>query len=194
MNFLWTSYEPLMIFIWTSYELLKRLMNFLSFLWTSYKLITNFSYTYHKRLIYLSQTSYRRLKNFSQTSHKLPTIFLQPLFGYMSVISKMIHTFLVDFCSQGTQTSRMNASLSRDILLIPAQVTTTRVIIQGMSCPFYHLKASKASNKKFPTVNLKVQNIGRLNSKIWPYFIEYSVHFFTFKMMLKYSLRTIHGR
>jgi hypothetical protein len=26
------------------------------------------------------------------------------------------------------------------------------------------------------------------------YFIEYSVHFFTLKMMLKYSLRTIHGR
>ncbi len=26
------------------------------------------------------------------------------------------------------------------------------------------------------------------------YFIEYSAHFFTLKMMLKYSLRTIHGR
>jgi len=27
-----------------------------------------------------------------------------------------------------------------------------------------------------------------------PYFIEYSVLFFTLKMMLKYSLHTIHGR
>ncbi len=27
-----------------------------------------------------------------------------------------------------------------------------------------------------------------------PYFIEYSAHFFTWKMMLKYSMRTIHGR
>ncbi len=26
------------------------------------------------------------------------------------------------------------------------------------------------------------------------YFIKYSVHFFTWKMMLKYSLHTIHGR
>jgi hypothetical protein len=26
------------------------------------------------------------------------------------------------------------------------------------------------------------------------YFIEYSAHFFTWKMMLKYSLRTKHGR
>jgi hypothetical protein len=29
---------------------------------------------------------------------------------------------------------------------------------------------------------------------IIPYFIEYSAHFFTLKMMLKYSLHTIHGR
>ncbi len=28
---------------------------------------------------------------------------------------------------------------------------------------------------------------------IVPYFIEYSAHFYTLKMMLKYSLRTIHG-
>jgi hypothetical protein len=27
-----------------------------------------------------------------------------------------------------------------------------------------------------------------------PYFIEYSAHFLTWKMMLKYSLHTIHGR
>ncbi len=27
-----------------------------------------------------------------------------------------------------------------------------------------------------------------------PYFIEYSAHFYTLKMMLKYSLRTIRGR
>ncbi len=29
---------------------------------------------------------------------------------------------------------------------------------------------------------------------IVPYFIENSAHFFTLKMMLKYSLCTIHGR
>jgi hypothetical protein len=27
-----------------------------------------------------------------------------------------------------------------------------------------------------------------------PYFIDYSMHFFTWKMMLKYFIRTIHGR
>jgi len=27
-----------------------------------------------------------------------------------------------------------------------------------------------------------------------PYFIKYSAHFYTLKMMLKYSLHTIHGR
>jgi hypothetical protein len=30
--------------------------------------------------------------------------------------------------------------------------------------------------------------------KLILYFIEYSVYFFTWKMMLKYSLSTIHGR
>jgi hypothetical protein len=29
---------------------------------------------------------------------------------------------------------------------------------------------------------------------ILPYFIKYSAHFFTLKIMLKYSLCTIHGR
>jgi len=33
----------------------------------------------------------------------------------------------------------------------------------------------------------------RLGVKV-PYFIEYSVHFFILKMMLKYSLHTVHGR
>jgi hypothetical protein len=33
-----------------------------------------------------------------------------------------------------------------------------------------------------------------LNNVYIPYFVEYSVQFFTLKMMLKYSLHTVHGR
>jgi hypothetical protein len=40
---------------------------------------------------------------------------------------------------------------------------------------------------------LRINMLMKLIPKL-PYFIEYSAHFFTLKKMLKYSLRTIHGR
>ncbi len=56
---------------------------------------------------------------------------------------------------------------------------------------------SRNANISSPKLNLNVQNIfikPLLNSyKYLPYFIKYSAHFFTLEMMLKYSLRTIHG-
>jgi hypothetical protein len=45
-----------------------------------------------------------------------------------------------------------------------------------------------------PGKNTQAYGIHLLVTKKIPYFIEYSVHFFTLKMMLKYSLHTIHER
>ncbi len=41
---------------------------------------------------------------------------------------------------------------------------------------------------------LKTETLHAQTQNKLPYFIEYSAHFFTLKMMLKYSLHTIHGR
>jgi hypothetical protein len=42
--------------------------------------------------------------------------------------------------------------------------------------------------------DLECLSLGSLSSMLLPYFIEYSAHFYRLKMMLKYSLGTIHGR
>jgi len=48
------------------------------------------------------------------------------------------------------------------------------------------IEESKMFKEKFETAMADKDQV--------PYFIEYSAHFFTSKMMLKYSLHTIHGR
>ncbi len=43
-------------------------------------------------------------------------------------------------------------------------------------------------------VKIHVKLVGFKEQNRIPYFIEYSAHFFTMKMMMKYSLRTEHGK
>jgi hypothetical protein len=55
------------------------------------------------------------------------------------------------------------------------------------------LKLFCLKKSKRPMLPCSVPHVIKLFADV-PYFIEYNAHFFTLKMMLKYSLGTIQGR